>query len=93
MGPPVDTAEVIAAVVTVVFDRADYLRRHADSLLSIHNSDPRNMCAGHRLLTCCDLYLCFVQAGGVSLQKGMHARSDIRMAESAFVYAHQRNLH
>ena len=34
--------EAIAAVVSITFDRADYLRRHVDSLLAVHGSDPGN---------------------------------------------------
>jgi hypothetical protein len=37
-----DTSKVVAAVVTVVFNRPDYLRRHAASLLRAHGLDPGN---------------------------------------------------
>ena len=40
-----DTSGVVAAVVTVVFDRPDYLKRHAESLLAVHGSDRLNRCA------------------------------------------------
>ena len=30
--------KALAAVVTITFDRADYLRRHIDSLLAVHGS-------------------------------------------------------
>jgi hypothetical protein len=33
-----DTTGVIAAVVSVIFNRDDYLKRHAESLLSVHGS-------------------------------------------------------
>lgn len=32
----------MAAVVTVTFDRSDYLRQHLDSLLSVYGRDPAN---------------------------------------------------
>ena len=32
----------VAAVVTVTFDRADYLKRHLDSLLAVHGHSPDN---------------------------------------------------
>ena len=33
---------VVAAVVTVAFNRPDYLQRHIASVLSVHGSDPAN---------------------------------------------------
>lgn len=33
---------VVAAVVTVAFNRPDYLQRHVASVLSVHGSDPAN---------------------------------------------------
>lgn len=48
MGGSHDTSGVVAAVVTVVFDRPDYLKRHAESLLAVHGSDPLNRCAPGR---------------------------------------------
>ncbi len=45
VGGPVDGMGVVAAVVTVVFNRPDYLRRHAASLLAVHGSDIGNMYA------------------------------------------------
>ena len=35
----------IAAVVSVTFNRADYLQRHLDSLLGVHENDPANRSA------------------------------------------------
>ena len=35
--------QAVAAVVTVTFDRADYLKRHLDSLMAVHGRDPSNM--------------------------------------------------
>ena len=35
-------AHAIAAVVSITFDRADYLRRHTDSLLAVHSPNPTN---------------------------------------------------
>ncbi|CAL8465720.1 g5256 [Coccomyxa elongata] len=43
VGDPVNSMGVVAAVVTVVFNRPDYLRRHAASLLAVHGSDIGNM--------------------------------------------------
>ena len=45
VGGPVDSTGVIAAVVSVVFNRPDYLRRHAVSVRAVHGSDTSNMCA------------------------------------------------
>ena len=42
MGGPVDVGGVLAAVVTVTFNRAEYLRRHVDSLLAVHARDRSN---------------------------------------------------
>lgn len=39
VGGALDTTGVIAAVVSVVFNRPDYLKRHAASLLAVHGSD------------------------------------------------------
>ena len=39
---PGSIADVIAAVVTVTFARADYLRQHLDSLLAVHGRKPDN---------------------------------------------------
>lgn len=46
MGGPVDVGGVLAAVVTVTFNRAEYLRRHVDSLLVVHARDRSNRRAG-----------------------------------------------
>ena len=35
-------ADAVAAVVTVTFDRADYLKRHLDSLMAVHGKSPEN---------------------------------------------------
>lgn len=40
VGAALDTTGVVAAVVSVVFNRPDYLKRHAASLLAVHGSDP-----------------------------------------------------
>jgi hypothetical protein len=40
--PPASLAGVIAAVVTVTYSRADYLRQHLDSLLAVHGRDLEN---------------------------------------------------
>ena len=45
LAPPASVAGVVAAVVTVTFSRADYLRQHLDSLLAVHGRDPGNWCA------------------------------------------------
>lgn len=45
VGGPLDSMGVVAAVVSVAFNRPDYLRRHAASLLAVHGSDTGNMCA------------------------------------------------
>ena len=42
MGGPVDTAGALAAVVTVTFNRAEYLERHVASLLDVHGRDRSN---------------------------------------------------
>ena len=42
VGGPVDVGGVLAAVVTVTFNRADYLRRHVDSVLAVHARDRGN---------------------------------------------------
>lgn len=42
VGPAADTAGVVAAVVTVTFDRADYLRQHLDSVLAVHGRNAAN---------------------------------------------------
>lgn len=34
----------VAAVVSITFNRADYLRRHVDSLLAVHEANPQNRC-------------------------------------------------
>ncbi len=44
-GGPHNTNGTVAAVVTVAFNRPDYLERHIASLLSVHSSDPANRCA------------------------------------------------
>ena len=36
VGPPQETEGVLAAVVTITFNRPAYLQRHLDSLLSVH---------------------------------------------------------
>ena len=36
VGPPQDTEGVLAAVVTITFNRPAYLQRHLESLLSVH---------------------------------------------------------
>ena len=41
---PHNTDGAVAAVVTVAFNRPDYLERHVASLLSVHSSDPANRC-------------------------------------------------
>lgn len=52
VGPPVDVAGALAAVVTVTYNRADYLDRHMASLLDVHGRERRNrqvlrgMCIG-----------------------------------------------
>lgn len=43
VGGAMEGPGVIAAVVSVVFNRPDYLRRHAASLLAVHGTDPENM--------------------------------------------------
>ncbi len=42
VGPPVDVAGALAAVVTVTYNRADYLDRHMASLLDVHGRERRN---------------------------------------------------
>lgn len=42
VGQGAETNGVVAAVVTVTFDRADYLKRMLGSLLSVHGSNARN---------------------------------------------------
>ena len=42
MGGPVDVGGVTAAVVTVTFNRAEYLQRHVDSLLAVHARERGN---------------------------------------------------
>lgn len=44
MGGPHNTDGTVAAVVTVAFNRPDYLERHVASLLSVHSSEPANRC-------------------------------------------------
>jgi len=39
-------------VVTVAFNRPDYLQRHVNSLLSVHGSDPANRCLFSRTVSC-----------------------------------------
>lgn len=46
VGGPVDVGGVTAAVVTVTFNRAEYLQRHVDSLLAVHARDRSNRRAG-----------------------------------------------
>ena len=45
VGGAIKAPGVIAAVVSVVYNRPDYLKRHAASLLSVLGADPANMCA------------------------------------------------
>lgn len=42
VGRGADTQGVVAAVVTLTFDRPDYLQRMLDGMLSVHGSSPRN---------------------------------------------------
>ena len=42
VGGPVDTVGALAAVVTVTFNRAEYLERHVASLLDVHGRDRSN---------------------------------------------------
>ena len=42
MGGAHNVRGVVAAVVTVAFNRPDYLQRHIASVLSVHGSDPAN---------------------------------------------------
>lgn len=42
VGGPHSADGVVAAVVIVVFNRPDYLKRHIASLLSVHGADPAN---------------------------------------------------
>ena len=43
VGGPASGPGVIAAVVTIAFNRAEYLLRHMASVLEVHKRDPANM--------------------------------------------------
>jgi hypothetical protein len=59
--PPASVAGAVAAVVTVTYNRADYLRQHLDSLLAVHGRDPNNWWVAVGLnVDCCLLpYQCY----------------------------------
>ena len=42
VGGPQDTAGVVAAVVSVTFNRKAYLQQHMDSVLAVHGLHPGN---------------------------------------------------
>ena len=41
-GQQPETRQAVAAVVTVTYDRADYLKRHLHSLMAVHGRDTSN---------------------------------------------------
>ena len=47
VGGPQDASGVVAAVVTVTFNRPEYLLRHLQSVLSVHGRHPDHKCVPH----------------------------------------------
>ena len=44
VGGPLDATGVVAAVVTVTFNRKAYLQQHMESVLAVHGLHPDNRC-------------------------------------------------
>lgn len=67
VGGPVDTVGALAAVVTVTFNRAEYLERHVASLLDVHGRDRSNRRGPAHIKARCRAVVRFLVTSLVSL--------------------------